>query len=451
MNKFTSLLIQVGVGLLNLIMALITLGVVARFWWRHRHQGLSMGWWILSLAFGAFAIAQTLEFRRLLGEMSSIELSSLEITSRFVFMAILIIGLSRLFDDVIATKQKSLDDAEKTIRLQAGAMRQGQEVQLLYTISQALVGTLELEAVLKDLCRAARELMAADSVSVRLPQPMTDGFRFAVDFGSALESKPDALDPRVDDLCWKVVQAGRPAVIDDVHAHPMFGPETPDWLKSLGAFPLRRGREVIGVLTIVYEDQRAFTEDEQRFIAALADQAAVAVHNAQLHEQTQQLAATDSLTGLANRRHFDEALGIEARRARRYRTATSLLLIDLDNFKQCNDEFGHPAGDAYLEAFANFLGQHTRETDIVARYGGDEFAIIMPNTAPAAARHLAQRIKDSAANFYIERDGHKIQIRASTGIAGWEPGQAISPNELIEAADKAMYADKSTSRPPSDV
>src|SRR3972149_6080547 len=118
MNEITSLLIQVGVGLLNLIMALITLGVVARFWWRHRHQGLSMGWWILSLAFGAFAIAQTLEFRRLLGEMSSVELSSLEITSRFVCMAVPIIGVSRLGGEVNPANLRLADDAEKTIHLQ---------------------------------------------------------------------------------------------------------------------------------------------------------------------------------------------------------------------------------------------------------------------------------------------------------------------------------------------
>ncbi len=432
--------IQLGLGLLTLVLSLLVLGAVARFWWRHRNDGLSIGWWFLALAFGAFAVSQLLEFRRLLA--SGVELSSLELAARFVFMSILLYGLSRLFDDVLAAKQRSLDEARNTIHLQAEAVRQGQELQLLYKMSQSLLSTLQLEEVLQELCRAARELIGADSVSVRLPEPMADGFRFAVDFASALKSKPNRLDPRIDALCWKVAQAGRPAIIADAPSHPMFGPEAPAWLKSLGAFPLRRGPDVIGVLTVVFERPHELTLTEQRLLSALADQAAIAVYNAQLHEQAERNARTDSLTGLANRRRFDEVLTAEVRRSQRNRTPISLMMIDLDHFKTYNDKYGHAAGDLVLRQFAELLRQQSRASDLPVRFGGDEFVVVMPETSPAEAEHAAERMRELLSKFSVEWDGVQIPVRAGIGVAGWEEGRVPEPEELIEAADVALYAHK---------
>jgi len=441
------MLVQVSVALLNVLMAVITLAVVAQFWWRHRREGLSPGWRIVLLAFGAFAVAQSLEFRRLLDSARSPDIASLEITLRFVFTSIFVLGLSRVLHDIIAAKQKALDDAERTIRIHAESVRQSQETDLLYAVSQSLVSTLNIEFVLKELCHATRELMGADSVSVRLPEPIMDGFIFADDSVAALNTVVDALDPRLDALCWKVVEAGSPTVIDDIQAHPLFKSQTPEWVRSFSAFPLRRGAETIGVLTVLYGAPQSLTPEQVRFISTLADQAAVAVHNAQLHDIAQQQAATDSLTGLANRRLFDEVLASEARRVRRYQTPAAIIVCDLDKFKEINDRFGHAAGDAYLQAFANSLRSQTRDTDTTARLGGDEFAVIMPNTSPADACNLAKRIKDTTAALDFAWGGQHIRVRTSMGIAGWEAGESMSPAEVLHAADQAMYADKTASHP----
>jgi len=440
--------VQLGVGLLNLIMALITLGVAARFWFRHRREGLSIGWWMLALSFGAFAISQTLEFRRLALAADHFEPGNLEITARFVFMCIMVMGISRLFDEALAAHRKSLEDAQRTIQLQADAMRQSHEMQLLYTVSHSAGSTLDLETVLKELCGSTRKMMRADSVSVRLIKPLAGGLQYAEDISAAVEATGDTLDPRVEALCQSVAQSGKPAILNDVHAHPMFGAQWQGWVQSLGAFPLRHGAEVIGVLTVVYGASCALTADEGRFVTALADQTSVAVRNAQLHEQTEQQAATDSLTGLANRRRFNEALIDEIRRARRYQSPASLVLFDLDKFKQLNDERGHLAGDAYLQGFARLLKQQSRETDVVARLGGDEFAIIMPNTTPAAAQQFAERMKIVAAQYELEWEGMAIRLQTSVGIAGWEAGITSSFDELVGAADKALYTDKGASKTP---
>ena len=444
MNQIPPLLVQIGVGLLNVIMALITLAVIIRFWLKQRRAGMSSGWRILLFAFAAFAIAQALEFRRLLFEAGPTELATLVATTRFVSLCIFIIGLSRVLDDFIVAKQILLDESQKTIRLQAETVRQNQEAQLLHKISQSLTNTLDLETVLQELCCATRELLGADNVSVRLPKPMADGFRFAED-NNPTWAHIDALDPQVDALCWKVVETGAPTVIDEVPTHPMFGPQTPRWLKSLSAFPLRRGPFVIGVLTALYTTRHIHTPSEQNAIATLADQAAIGVYNAELMERAKRLAHTDGLTGLANRRRFDESLAAESRRARRYKAPASLILFDLNKFKQLNDEYGHLAGDACLQAFARLLQQHSRDTDIPARYGGDEFAIIMPNTPPAAARQMAARLREAVRGFSIQWDDKEIPIRASLGLAGWEAGEVMSPQELVDAADKTLYVEKTVS------
>jgi diguanylate cyclase (GGDEF)-like protein len=428
------------IGLLNLALSLLTLGLVLRFWWRHRGAGFARSWWVMAIALGIFAVSESLGMTALIDGRSAIVFFSLSV--RALFMATLIAGLSRLFEDALAAQQRALSEAQKTIQLQTEAVTRAQETQLLARITERLTVSLDLETVLQELCREARELTEADSVSVRLPTEMQGGFRLAVDFASALHSRGDHEDPQVDELCWKVAQAGRLAIVEDAKAHPMFGPQAPVWLGSLGAFPLRRGADVIGVLTVIYTRPNPFPPDKRRLLTALADQAAIAVRNAQLHETVEQSARTDPLTGLPNRRSFNESFTNEVRRARRYHQPLALLMIDVDKLKAVNDQYGHAAGDALLMAVAQALRNVLRATDLPARFGGDEFVVILPGTAVADARHIVERIQNEASRLAFDWNGQLIPVSISLGVSGGEGDRLLDPPALLIAADEDMYRHK---------
>ena len=164
---------------------------------------------------------------------------------------------------------------------------------------------------------------------------------------------------------------------------------------------------------------------------------------ARRQSQLQALAETDALTGLANRRAFRSRLALEVKRARRYGTPLACVMVDLDHLKPVNDEYGHEAGDRALTALATVLRQELRETDLGARYGGDEFVALLPHTAAAEGRSLAERIADRLRHTRFEAGGGALGLQASFGVAELGPGSPEDAAEaLIRDADAALYAAK---------
>lgn len=152
-------------------------------------------------------------------------------------------------------------------------------------------------------------------------------------------------------------------------------------------------------------------------------------------------AAKDSLTGLANRRVLDERLVEELDRSRRYGTHLALILLDIDDFKKVNDEYGHQCGDDVLRAVAPILGGSLRELDLAGRFGGEEFALVLPGTAVASARQIAEQIRRALAKVTVEGPaGEVVHITASFGAADFPAHQSVAA--LVEAADKALYRAK---------
>jgi len=170
----------------------------------------------------------------------------------------------------------------------------------------------------------------------------------------------------------------------------------------------------------------------------------VALSNAKLFQQVQEQARTDSLTGLVNRRSFAPMLGGEIMRARRYGTALSLVMIDMDGLKDVNDTYGHLAGDAVIREVAERIRSTIREIDIACRYGGDEFTVILPNTSLEQAHHAADRLAAAVAGLPCRWQGIDIPITISVGVCRYD-GQT-RPAEFIRGADAALYAAKSRGR-----
>jgi diguanylate cyclase (GGDEF)-like protein len=183
-------------------------------------------------------------------------------------------------------------------------------------------------------------------------------------------------------------------------------------------------------------------DDEARELAHwLASQASIALENARLHRLVERQANTDGLTELSNRRHFEDALEAEISRAERFGGGLALVLADLDDFKQVNDRYGHQAGDDVLRTFAGILRDTVREIDLPSRYGGEEFAVLLPQTDIEGAHNLAERLRRVLASRPMTtQPGSLVAVTASFGVASFP--EAATPAALFAAADDALYEAK---------
>ncbi len=218
-------------------------------------------------------------------------------------------------------------------------------------------------------------------------------------------------------------------------------------LASLKIFPLRAGQDTVGALVCGSRTRDALPESSQKELSMLALQAAEALVRTRLYDQTEKLATTDGLTGLLNRRTLNAQLLARLREAQRYRRPLAFLLLDVDHFKKVNDTYGHPAGDAVLKGVALIAQKQARETDLVARYGGEEMALVLPETDLRGALVIAERVRAAcAAQSYATEQG-SVKVTLSVGVSSWESGTlAVTPEELLETADRALYRAKQGGR-----
>ncbi len=194
----------------------------------------------------------------------------------------------------------------------------------------------------------------------------------------------------------------------------------------------------IGWLGVFSRDPDArFGDEDVRRLEELAERVAPAIANARRFREARQLADLDSLTGLHNRRYFYETLGREVDRAQRYQRLLSLVVVDVDDFKEINDRIGHLAGDGVLAEIADRIRQVVRSADIPCRVGGDEFAVIVPEVEVGQARQLVGRIQQAVSSQPIARAG---RVRVSAGVADLQPND--SPTTMFERGDESLYAAK---------
>jgi eukaryotic-like serine/threonine-protein kinase len=201
---------------------------------------------------------------------------------------------------------------------------------------------------------------------------------------------------------------------------------------------LTAGRESFGTLILAGDD---FDRDDRETANWLVGHGVIALENARLHRTVQRQALVDGLTGLANRRLFEAALEKEVSRADRFSEPVTLVLADLDDFKAVNDRHGHPTGDEVLREFARTLKECIRDIDLAARWGGEEFAVLLPGTDVDGAIHLAERIRaDLGKRVVVSTSGDRIATTASFGVAQWDGSGGAS--DLLAAADAALYEAK---------
>jgi len=205
---------------------------------------------------------------------------------------------------------------------------------------------------------------------------------------------------------------------------------------------LRAEGELLGFLYLGAVQENQFDEEHRQLVTTVAYQTSVAINNARLYEQTRQMAFTDGLTGLYLHRFFQVRLSEELVAAEKNNSSLCLVMVDTDHFKTYNDTLGHPAGDSLLKEIATLLKDKVRHSDVVCRYGGDEFALILKDVPKEEAARTCERIRET---FQLRFANQGVQVTASIGLACY-PSDAKTKTDLASAADEALYVSKRAGR-----
>jgi two-component system cell cycle response regulator len=322
------------------------------------------------------------------------------------------------------------------------------------------------EQILRKYQRFELRLLAIDSFEELLQTLIVDAlehFDLTLSEIWLLDSTPGLIDVFKGDMPEEA------RLVPASHLKKLFGDlETPeiklvDWqfirenllfagqeMGSAAILPLSRGGKILGSLHFGARSFRRFSKEMSTdFMQHLGVVAAVAMENAINREQLHRLSLTDALTGVENRRAFHLALDKEISLAQRRREPLSLLLVDLDHFKRINDTYGHQAGDKVLTSVARHIGTMLRKSDHVCRYGGEEFALVLPNCERQLAVDVAERIRHQVSELLLWTDqGQRMPVALSIGISCWEANSTVELDGevLLRCADKAVYAAKAAGR-----
>jgi diguanylate cyclase (GGDEF)-like protein len=249
--------------------------------------------------------------------------------------------------------------------------------------------------------------------------------------------------PLSDSLSGTAVVEGRTVAVEDVDAEPLVDQVLvrEGGYRSFLTAPLRSYKGTRGALSVYYDEPRRFSEDDRTLLRTFAVQAAIALDNQRLMREKDEMALRDGLTGVYNRTYLELALDRLVKEARRRNSLASVLFLDVDDLKMVNDTHGHAAGDTLLTDLAGILTSCSRESDVVTRYGGDEFVILMPDTDAAGAQAVAAKI--AAAVRRRNSDEHALPLSVSMGR---HTAVGAEVSDLLRAADREMYAMKRARR-----
>ena len=310
------------------------------------------------------------------------------------------------------------------------------------SISDVISNSLELEVIFESVVKVLKRSFGYTHISIY--QLKEDHLYLGAQIGYPEELVIHKISIK-QGVSGKTIETKKAQFIEDVTKHSNFLRAANDVTSEI-CVPLLKESTVLGTLNVEGNASTPLTQADVDMLITIASPIALAVDNARLHAQVKAIAMTDAVSGLSNRHAFEEALLAEVQRSMRVNTPLSLIIFDIDSFKDYNDKWGHPAGDTRLKATANLIRDNLRKYDIAARYGGDEFAIILPNTNKTGALIFAKRLLAAAqagapdSEITIQNKGIS-GYTLSIGVATF-PEDAHSLTTLLLAADQAELTAK---------
>lgn len=337
--------------------------------------------------------------------------------------------------EVMQTAAGQLGVAVENARLFTEEQRRARHLAFLNNISKMAISSEDAEQMMADIVREIQKNFRYDHIGIGIMDYITKDIEIKAEAGTTSQT----LGRRIavgSGVLGKVARTGVSALVQNAGPGQLAGvlPES----RAVLCLPISYGESLLGVLNVESRDENAFAPQDVLILNTLADLLATALHNSFVFRKLQQQSITDGLTGIKTRRFFWEALSSEWKRASRSGRAFSVVLMDLDKFKEVNDSLGHLEGDLVLARVGRLLEQKCRQSNVVARYGGDEFIILMPETGIEQAQVLAERLRLWLATDPMLEEHH---ITGSFGVASF-PVHGFSMEGLIRVADAGMYVAK---------
>jgi diguanylate cyclase (GGDEF)-like protein len=337
--------------------------------------------------------------------------------------------------ELMQTAARQVSVAVENARLFAEEQRRAKHLAFLNHISQTAIGSEDAEHMLDEIVRELQKNFHFDHIGIGILDYVTKDIEIKAEAGSTAHARGRRIPLGVG-ILGRVARSGEKALVQSTAQGHLMGvlPES----RAVLCIPITYGETLMGVLNIESAQENAFTPNDVLIMNTLADLLATALHNSFVFQKLQQQSITDGLTGIKTRRFFLEALSSEWKRASRSGRPFSVVLVDLDKFKEVNDSLGHLEGDLVLARVGRLLEQKCRQSNIVARYGGDEFIILMPETGIEQAQILAERLR-----LWLATDPmlNEHGISGSFGVASF-PVHGFSAEDIIRVADAGMYVAK---------
>ncbi len=349
------------------------------------------------------------------------------------------------------------------------------QAEIFCNIGTVITSSLNPKEVFKRVMKIIGDYFSPRNWSLLLMEENTGRLRFEIAMGGNASKLKKIYIENGEGIVGWVCQNGKPVVVEDAQNDPRFSPRMDKILgfttRSVICVPLLNGsNRVVGAIELINKivppslkydsdgsvssaaeitpSEETFTEVDMKILSSIGTFTGIAAENAFLHQKVKEMSMIDALTGINNRLYFNEMLHREKKRVIRYNHTICMLMIDVDGFKKINDTYGHLTGDKVLRSVADILKSSVRDSDILARFGGDEFVIIMPLSAEGEGHKLADRIRTLIEQWNAQQLIPGLKLGVSIGV---HASGKDDVNNLLLKADNELYRDKNSQTPPEEL